>query len=520
MRAASQQPEAEWNIMVYMAADDVLANFAIESVKQLRRKAGKDVVVTVQLDVDGPFARQRLRRFIFDGLIAQDAKINLDVVTTLDPATNMIDPKTVTDFIEWAYQEPRCRARHHCFVFWGHGPELLAESAPAGPQILKTPVPGADGRQYLTPLQLASALRVARIGTREDPKFDIIAFDACSASIAELAAELPRYATFMIASQEDVPDMSFPYDPFLKLVRANADDVRGICKTGVETYVANYQDYVFGPNTDISQVTLASLDLQKFQTVQDAIKDLAQELLTVTAYPELRRMIFQARKASHGFVGGLFVDLYDFCQQLAVQPKQTEAGKLIAASERVISTLSVGKKDDCVVVNDVLDPRQCHGLSLYFPYLSDDDLIIPPQSQAGGPDLSKGDPRLLDKGDPRMLDKVRQQRITETEQFYPELEFARQTGWYRFIQDGWSHILVELLKPEELDVRYSAQQCAVNLLAASKRAKTAAVAQSLSPDLRASGDKETPAKRSEPPEVGSSHVETSGKDKTNSYASA
>ena len=95
MRAASQQPEAEWNIMVYMAADDVLANFAIESVKQLRRRAGKDVVVAVQLDVDGPFARQRLRRFIFDGLITPDAEINLDVVATLDPATNMIDPKTL-----------------------------------------------------------------------------------------------------------------------------------------------------------------------------------------------------------------------------------------------------------------------------------------------------------------------------------------------------------------------------------------------------------------------------------------
>jgi len=33
-------PSANWTIMVYISADGVLANFAVESLKQLKRAAG------------------------------------------------------------------------------------------------------------------------------------------------------------------------------------------------------------------------------------------------------------------------------------------------------------------------------------------------------------------------------------------------------------------------------------------------------------------------------------------------
>jgi hypothetical protein len=34
----------DWTIMVYISADNVLANFAIESLKQLKRSAGNGIV--------------------------------------------------------------------------------------------------------------------------------------------------------------------------------------------------------------------------------------------------------------------------------------------------------------------------------------------------------------------------------------------------------------------------------------------------------------------------------------------
>ena len=40
----------KWVIMVYIAADDTLANFAIESLKQLKETATDEVVVVAQFD--------------------------------------------------------------------------------------------------------------------------------------------------------------------------------------------------------------------------------------------------------------------------------------------------------------------------------------------------------------------------------------------------------------------------------------------------------------------------------------
>src|SRR5207237_8270907 len=118
-----------------------------------------------------------------------------------------------------------------------------------------------------------------------------------SSSIAEVAAELTEYAGFMIASQEDVPDMSFPYERLLDLFRAKEDDVKRICKTAVEKYITNYQDYVFGDSTDTSKVNLSSLKLRTFdETIKEAIKYLADALIYAMPNGGLRRLIFEARK--------------------------------------------------------------------------------------------------------------------------------------------------------------------------------------------------------------------------------
>ncbi|HEY2114831.1 MAG TPA: hypothetical protein VGJ51_07060, partial [Candidatus Angelobacter sp.] len=57
----------KWVIMVYLAADDTLANFAIESLKQLQDTATEEVVVAAQFDPDGLSGAHRVRRYFFDG---------------------------------------------------------------------------------------------------------------------------------------------------------------------------------------------------------------------------------------------------------------------------------------------------------------------------------------------------------------------------------------------------------------------------------------------------------------------
>ena len=58
---------------------------------------------------------------------------------------------------------------------------------------------------------------------------------------------------------------------------------------------------------------------------------------------------------------------------------------------------------------------------------------------------------------------VRRQMIKDIEKNYQGSQFEQDTGWYKFIQQGWSRILTQK-EPEQLDTRYLAEQCNKNLL--------------------------------------------------------
>lgn len=470
MKGKNEQSKAEWTIMVYIAADDLLSNFAIESLKQLKMAAGRGVVVAAQLDVDGPIARQGIKRYVFDDRGSPTASIDEYIVKILDPTTNMIDPRNLTAFIDSVYSDSRCDAHHYCLVLWGHGPELLAESAPAAGQPLKNPPADGSTKLYLTPRQLAQALKDSRLGTPGGKKLDIIALDACSSSLAEIAAEVRAYANVLVASQEDVPDMSFPYGSLLQLFRATPNQVQEICKTAVNNYLVNYQDYVFGANTGTSKVSLSAVDLTNLTTITQPVKDLAAALLYATGNDKLSSLVLEARQASHGFVAGLFVDLVDFCEEMLNQltGNSIKNQDLETACRKVIDSFPARGNSTAIIANAALEPTQCHGLSIYFPFLTDQDMQeMDINLVKGGDILTKGGDILTKGGD--ILTKMRRQRIAEIEADYPVSELSKLTTWYCFIRNGWSRLLAQQLQPEELDVHYSAQQCTVNLLSAAAK---------------------------------------------------
>src|SRR5262249_11303531 len=159
---------------------------------------------------------------------------------------------------------------------------------------------------------------------------------------------------------------------------------------------------------------------------------------------------------------------------------------------------------ECVVANTAADDR-CHGLSIYFPYLNEDEkseidtlkLVKgtgPTQDTGkgtggpmqdtgkgtGGPmqDTGKGTGGpMQDTGKSVAIANmaarniqyaVRRALIADTEDYYVDEEFDFQnTGWYNFIAHDWCRILVDN-EPENLDLRYSAQQVAQNLLRGTK----------------------------------------------------
>jgi hypothetical protein len=493
-------PSANWTIMVYISADDVLANFAVESLKQLRDAAGDGIVVLAQFDAN---QHRDTPIYLFDGKQPNRATSSIEnsrVATIADPV-DMTLPATLTQFIDYASETSK--TERYCLVLWGHGTELLLDqerrrTAINGTGSANEPERAQEpDRAYLTYPNLKKALRDTKLAKGQlgpdHPKsiadarrsqydgrrhtLDILGIDACSMSMVELASELQDDVDYMVASQEDVPDASFPYQKILSDLKDRdiRQDVRKVCKVIPGLYHQAFRDYIASPGTGVKAITLASLDLTKVRTITDPLTKLASALLSARYDESMRQKIVVARSEAQDYDFGLFVDLCDFCERLGSKLNRqniTDIG--LASSCKAICDAIKVHEDGCVIENqpDVKQNRS-HGLSIYFPYRTEDETEEVQEALAKGGSRQplkggsrqplKGGSRQPLKGGSRQPLKERTARIQELEADFAHLDEFRRTGWDEFIKQGWSFILANET-PFQLDTYYSAEQCVANLL--------------------------------------------------------
>jgi hypothetical protein len=506
---ATATKKAKWVVMVYIAADDKLANFAIESLKQMKDTAGKGVVVAAQLGVEGQV--NTCRRYLFDHA-NKDASINDDQFkppdTWRDPIHRRVTSvETLKEFVNEASRN--CPADHYALILWGHGPELLHEA------------PTRAKRAYFSPPDLKRALESTELVKKGN--LDGIGMDACSMSMIEYAHELKGVAKFLVASQEEVPDLSFPYDTLLSKFR-KAKDPRTICTESVKYYVQAYQDCFTDTGTAMRRVSLSALELDKIDNKRESvtvlIKTLVDQLLLHRDQPEVNKAIFEARRKAQGFVGGLFVDIGDFCdhlQRLCAQLSVKNAGKIADAAGEVFKAIK--DQNGCIIANQVAKDaweddasQEAHrpgcngeryGLSIYFPYLKEKEIaeinaseVVPEKGIGTGEDSGKGigtgedsgkgigtgedsgkDSTIVNLAARNLIYVQRRDIIRDIEGYYFQkgFGFEEATGWGDFIRLRWSRILADK-EPDQLGIRYSAQQCAANLLKALQESESGAKA--------------------------------------------
>src|SRR5215470_2348683 len=249
-----------WTIMVYISADDVLANFAIDSLNQLRQAASNngDLVMALFDPNDGS---EETFRYRFDGT-NKDKPLD-EVGRKRKGPIDMADPKTLTKFVRWASAPLSVpKDRHYCLILWGHGTELLLDRDP-----------GKNGKRYLTPANLRSALAGTKFN--KDNKLDFVAFDACSMSMVEVASALEGCAQYMIASQDEVPDVSFPYERILKGLKGRGGNPKKVAELIPKIYVNSFRDYLVTRRNGVKEIMLSSLNLENVENITGPVSDLA-----------------------------------------------------------------------------------------------------------------------------------------------------------------------------------------------------------------------------------------------------
>jgi hypothetical protein len=429
----------DWTLMVYISADDILANFAVESLKQLKRAAGDGIEVVAQFDAN---VKGSVLRYAFGDFGRTGSSIQENRIEILPGPVDMTAPATLAQFIDDT--TGTYPAEHYGLVLWGHGSELLFDDdvPPSTPP---------SSRRYFTPGNLRQALEYTKLVGQEPAKtnLDIIAIDACCMAEMEVASELHRCANYLIVSQDQVPDASFPYEQLLYKLKPfiTIGNVEAIAKMVPTAYDEAFQDYISTPANGLFGITLSTLNLQKVGTITTKLKQLVFALLNAANDPVLRKKILDARSKSHDFEFGLFVDLFDFCEQLVLA--LDDESDLTGACKKMQAVID-GIDNECIIANQACGDNnvRCHGLSVYFPYQTDDIT----QNAV-----------LLRKNSVTHGTKDRIARIKELEEDYSALTTCGQTKWMDFIKRGWSLIMAKEI-PDQLDKHYSAQQCAQNLV--------------------------------------------------------
>jgi hypothetical protein len=483
--------KTHWTIMLYIVADDVLTNFAVESLKQLTESfntrsgatGNASVVVAAQfalpLNAAQPVSAEpeasddlSKRRYIFKK--GNGGNLNANLVRPLSTTTdgsgkasvsdkskssdkvNLSEEEALKDFLQWVDSHDELKAERYALILWGHGPELLFQPTPPNPT-------GEGNSLYLTPMQLRGALTYWK-DIHEGRSLEIVGFDACFMSMLEMACELKGLAKYMVASQDEVPDASFPYDNLVKLFRQDANmPLDLLLEGGLKAYVSAYQDCICNINTGMRPVTLSVLDLEKGDKLKKAVGSLACALLKAKDEAGLADLLIGARSLSLDYAGGLYVDLNDFCTRLSGQlPNAGEKWeKIQLACREVLTALTKGKPN---LILDNSDQKNGGGISIYLPYLTNPQYaeVSKPLVKGGtGTRGGKGFSDMLNGAATEYVMCARRNLILDTENYYANLLLSK-THWYDFIAEQWTRALIKNA-PADLDYHYSVQQSWINV---------------------------------------------------------
>jgi hypothetical protein len=293
-------PNKDWTVLVYMGADDSddaeLVSAAFKDLEEMRRVGSSDRVnVAVQMDLN-LFAPVRF-------LIRPDG--TLDVTRSrglgLRRESSTGRPGALSNFLTWATQ---CApATRYLLILWGHGlgVGLSVEIEQTNADVL------FDADDALTIPELAGVLR--RFRRINGAPLDILGFDACYMSTAEVAREADGLVELMIGSQITLPFQGWPYEPILKHLRAHP-------KAGPEKLAKVITRTVVGAYPTKATVTQTALRPAGAKAVTSAVQTLVKALDTGRGDKQEARRIKIAFDGAKYLGPRQFLDLMDLCHRL------------------------------------------------------------------------------------------------------------------------------------------------------------------------------------------------------------
>lgn len=397
----------KWTVMIYQAADNNLTEESVFALKEMKRLGTikkvdtgdgrgampfREVDILVQLDPSGR-GNQTIRLHIGNGDPDEgELDDNDDEISRLGE-TDTGARQTLIDFLCFGIK--KFPADYYMVILSGHGsgtdqdfflrdenrPLSLIPSSLGIPDLEQVFAKGGD---------VDDALREARGGK----KINILGFDACLMSMAEICYQLRNSVVDMIIGSEGFsPNAGWPLQHLLRIFKRNPDIKPGpLANRIAKRYTRFYVNYELGGlSVDISVLKVNRIGYLT-QKVEELVGVLKRELREALAQrmdgygerklgkgydfprPAFIDAIIMAHWEAQSYNGEQFVDLYDFCCILAQRypnPKGAGGDKSVREACEDVMNAVTGDKDYSIVLSSCYNGpayQYSYGVSIYFPW--------------------------------------------------------------------------------------------------------------------------------------------------------
>ncbi len=195
---SNKKQEAEWTILVYMAADNGLNNHAVEDIQEMESATFSDEInVIVQIDHSASNPEQGAFRYH----IYPEEKKMISSLGEIDSG----DYHTLTEFANWGFN--KYPSKKKALIIWSHGNGWYPMNRDLPPCFC----PDAESENYISipGKDFQNALQ------NIDSHLDILILDACNMQTIEVITEIYEYTDFIIAAEDAIDTKGFPYHSIL-----------------------------------------------------------------------------------------------------------------------------------------------------------------------------------------------------------------------------------------------------------------------------------------------------------------
>ena len=282
-----RKPLAKWTCILYLAGDNFLDWFTVQSLEEMRAAGSSyDVRVVVLLD------RTDRRGHLYEVRKNYLVSLPLEAVSPGwkgDRELNTGDPETLSTFASWAVEN--LPAENYFISLGGYGEGWMGLLHDMNNGSNKVDILGID--------EMEEALtRITKSIKKTNGKdfIDILGLDTCYMGMAEVLYQVGDTARYVIVSENEEALGGWPYDEVLEaFIRGPDRPARELASSVVDAYVNQVRNEKAVKKDNMRTASL--IDMKGFKKLVPGLEALALELSGMLPR-EIRKMIVADRLTS------------------------------------------------------------------------------------------------------------------------------------------------------------------------------------------------------------------------------